>query len=257
MLQKKAATDSGRAPRSDSARGYNPAGRAPRRYLFVDREPPVRKPDKPFYFNTSEHLLRIGRQKATTLSELWQALQTCPDDSIFQHTFRTLQDHHFIREGFSNDFAHWCLSACSQPVLAEQLASVDVREFTAIDGLRRRMVGIVDDFLREEPQSGAKAGHEPFYFCASDIVVLPTPFSPDSVPGFLDGLKQVSVHSIHHHFIEARLRLHRMSNDFSQWLEEEASLPQAADAIERIDIYTNTMEGVRQQIATIVEQALN
>jgi len=217
----------------------------------------MRTPDKPFYFNTSEHLLRIGRQKATTLCELWQALQTRPDDSIFQHTFRTLQDHHFIGQGFSNDFAHWCLSACNEPVLAEQLASVDVREFTAIEGLRRRMVGIVDEFLQQHSRSGSKPGHEPFYFCASDIVVLPTPFAPDSLPGFVDGLKQVSVHSVHHHFIEARLRLQLMSNDFSQWLEEEAGLPQAADAIERIDIYTNTMEGVRQQIATIVEQALN
>jgi len=48
-----------------------------------------------------------------------------------------------------------------------------------------------------------------------------------------------------------------MSNDFSQWLEEEAGLPRTADAIERIDIYTNTMEGVRQEIARIVEQVLN
>ena len=48
-----------------------------------------------------------------------------------------------------------------------------------------------------------------------------------------------------------------MSNDFSQWLEEEVGLPDTADFIERIDIYTNTMEGVRQQIARIVEQALN
>ena len=48
-----------------------------------------------------------------------------------------------------------------------------------------------------------------------------------------------------------------MSNDFSQWLEEEVGLPQAADSIEHIDIYTNTMEGVRLQIARIVAQALN
>ena len=88
-------------------------------------------------------------------------------------------------------------------------------------------------------------------------MVLPTAFAPDSVSGFLDGLRQVSIHSIHHHFIEARLRLHLMSNDFSQWVEEELGLPQAANAIEQIDIYTNTMEGVRQQIATIVEQAVN
>jgi hypothetical protein len=216
----------------------------------------VRKPDKPFYFNTSEHLVRIGRQKATTLAELWQALQTCPDDSIFQHTFRTLQEHHFIRQGFSNDFAHWSLSVCNEPVLAEQLASVDVREFTTIDGLRRRMVKIVDEFLHENPHQGSKAAHEPFFFCASDIVVLPTRFAPDTLPGFVEGLRQVSVHSIHHHFIEARLRLHRMSNDFSNWLEQEVGLRATAESIERIDIYTNTMEGVRQQIANIVEQVL-
>jgi hypothetical protein len=217
----------------------------------------LRKPQKPFYFNTSENLLRIGRQRAATLAELLEALRSCPEDSIFQHTFRTLQEHHFIRQGFSNDFAHWSVSACNEPVLAEQLASVDVREYTAIEGLRNRMVQIVDVFLKENRRASSHAGHEPFYFCASDIVVLPTPFVADSLPAFLDGLKKVSIHSIHHHFIEARLRLHLMSNDFSQWLEEEIGLAQTAEFIERIDIYTNTMEGVRQQIARSVEQVLN
>jgi hypothetical protein len=217
----------------------------------------LRKPHKPFYFNTSEHLLRIGRERANNLAELLQALRECPDDSIFQHTFRTLQEHHFIRQGFSNDFAHWSLSACNEPVLAEQLASVDVREYTAIAGLRARMVEIVEQFLQEHPRSAERPAHEAFYFCAADLVVLPTPYVPDSLPGFLNGLRQVSVHSIHHHFIEARLRLKLMSNDFSQWLEEELGLRGPAQAIERIDIYTNTMEGVRNQIARVVEQAVN
>lgn len=218
---------------------------------------PVRKPDKPFYFNTSENLLRIGRQRAGTLCELLTAVQTCPEDSIFQHTFRTLQEHHFIRQGFSNDFAHWSLFACHEPALAEQLASVDVREFTAIEGLRGRMIEIIDGFLQNHPKSGTRPANEPFYFCASDLVVLPTKYAPDTLPGFLDGINQVSIHSIHHHFIEARLRLRRMSNDFSNWLEQEVGLKQPADAIERIDIYTNTMEGVRLQIARIVSQAIN
>ena len=217
----------------------------------------VRKPQKSFFFNTSEHLLRIGRQKANNLSELLHAMQTCPDDSIFQHTFRTLQEHHFIRQGFSNDFAHWSLFACNEPALAEQLASVDIREFTAIEGLRRRMVEILDGFLQTENRPGSRPAYEPFYFCASDIVVLPTSFCADSLAGFLDGINQVSVHSIHHHFIEARLRLHRMSNDFSQWLEEELGLAEVADEIERIDIYANTLEGVRRQIARTVSQAMN
>src|SRR6516165_10318219 len=220
---------------------------------LVER-PALRKPQKPFYFNTSEHLLRIGKQRARDLCELLVALQTCPDDSIFQHTFRTLQEHHFIRQGFSNDFAHWSLFACNEPALAEQLASVDVREFTAIEGLRRRMVEILGEFLHAHNMSGSRPAHEPFYFCAADIVVLPTAFRADTLPAFLDGLNQVTVHSIHHHFIEARLRLHRMSNDFSNWLEEELGLADADDAIESIDIYANTMEGVRRQIARIVSR---
>lgn len=218
---------------------------------------PIKKPEKAFYFNTSEHLLRIGRQRASTLPELLDALRKCPDDSIFQHTFRTLQEHHFIRQGFSNDFAHWSLSACHEPILAEQLASVDVREFTSIDELRDHMVEIVREFLEEYPRVASRPAHEPFYFCATDLVVLPTPFVPDSLPGFIEGLRKVDIHSIHHHFIEARLRLKRMSNDFSQWLEQEAGLKETAQAIERIDIYTNTMEGVRQQIVRIVQQAVN
>jgi len=217
---------------------------------------PVQRPSKPFYFNTSEHLLRISREKATTLSELSEALQHCPAASVFQHTFRTLQEHHFIRQGFSNDFAYWALSDCNEPALAERLAGVDVRDFTSLQDLRQSLVSILDDYILQKPGAGAGTAHEPFYFCVADIVVLPTSFAPDTLCGFVEGLKQVSIHSIHHHFIEARLRLKLMSNDFSQWLLEEMRLPDAARAVNRIDIYTSTMENVRQQIIRIVERAL-
>ncbi len=86
--------------------------------------------------------------------------------------------------------------------------------------------------------------------------MLPTPFAPDTLTGFVDGLRRVSIHSVHHHFIEARLRLKMMSNDFSQWLLEEVSLPDTARAVNRIDIYTSTLEGVRRQIIGIVERSL-
>jgi len=224
------------------------------------QEQPVRlaelRSKKPFYFNTSEHLLRIGREKATNLSELLDALRQCPVESVFQHTFRTLQEHHFIRHGFSNDFAQWADSACNESALAEQLASVDVREFTSLEELRQALVNILQEYVQRKPGAATRLAEEPFYFCVADIVVIPTAFAPDTLPGFADGLRQVSVHSIHHHFIEARLRLKLMSNDFSQWLLEEMHLPEPARAVNRIDIYTATMENVRQQIVRIVERAL-
>jgi hypothetical protein len=218
--------------------------------------PQLRTPVKPFYFNTSAHLVRITTQKANTLTEFLDALRLCPDDSIFQHTFRTLQEHHFIQEGFSNDFAHWALTSLNQPGLAEQLASVDVRAFTSLGELRQRFIQIMEELLRLNSADGSRRAEETFYFCASEIVIVPTSFVAASMQDFARGLRAVSVHSIHHHFIEARLRLKRMSNDFSQWLHEDAGQTDAARAVNRIDIYTATLEGVRQQIVRIVEQAL-
>lgn len=214
-----------------------------------------RTPVKPFYFNTSAHLLRITTQKTNTLAEFLDALRVCPDDSIFQHTFRTLQEHHFIREGFSNDFAHWVLAACKEPGLAEQLASVDVREFASLKELRERFVQIVENHLKLNPADGGKVAEEPFYFCASDIVVMPTNFVASTMREFANGLREVSVHSIHHHFIDARLRLKLMSNDFSRWLHEDVGLTDAARSLNRIDIYAATLEDVRGQIVRAVEEA--
>lgn len=219
--------------------------------------PPInrRTPVKPFYFNTSAHLLRITRHKATMLGEFLAALRDCPEDSIFQHTFRTLDEHHFIREGFSNDFAHWAFSACNEPGLAERLASVDVREFTSVADLRARFVQILEEFLRHSGAADRQA-EESFYFCASDLVVLPTSVVAGTIHEFAEGLRRVSIHSIHHHFIEARLRIRLMSNDFSQWLHEDVGLTDTARALNRIDIYTATLEDVRTKIVRIVERAL-
>ncbi|HEX9255308.1 MAG TPA: DUF5752 family protein, partial [Candidatus Angelobacter sp.] len=210
----------------------------------------------PFYFNSAAHLLRIGHDKATNLSELLEVLRRCPEDSIFQHTFQTLHEHHFIREGFSNDFAHWAFAACNEVGLAERLAGVDVREFTSIKTMRQRIVNIVEQYLQKNPRAGDRPALEPFYFCASDTVVVPTPFVARNLKEFANGLERVSQHSIHYHFIEARLRLKLNSNDFSMWLEEELDMATLADRLNRIDIYTSTLDDVRQKILRTITTAL-
>jgi hypothetical protein len=213
-------------------------------------------PAKPFYFNTSAHLLRITEYKANTLADLLDALRECPEESIFQHTFRTLQEHHFLRAEFSNDFAHWALAACGEASLAEALGGVDVREFTSVAELRPRFIQVLEGYLLEKPAISARFADEPFYFCASDIVVIPTSFQAHTLQEFAEGLRGVSLHSIHHHFIEARLRIKLMSNDFSQWLHEDAGLTETARSLNRIDIYTATLEDIRGEIVRIVERAL-
>jgi uncharacterized protein DUF5752 len=209
----------------------------------------------PFYFNSSAHVMRIGRERASSLAELIDGLRSCPEDSIFQHTFQTLHEHHFLREGFSNDFAHWAFSACNEIGLAERLASIDVREFTDLAALRRRLVEVVEDYVRRNPRSADRAAQQPFYFCASDTVVIPTSFVARSLPEFTAALGRVSLHSLHHHFIEARLRLKLNSNDFSIWLEDDLDLGALAARINRIDIYTATLADVRERILRILGAA--
>jgi hypothetical protein len=210
----------------------------------------------PFHFNSAEHLLRIERERANTVGELLGAIKTCSDGSIFQHTFRTLQEHHFIQEGYSNDFAHWTFFACNENGLAERLSGVDVREFISIQGLRNRLIEIIEEYLRQHPTVKDRMALEPFYFCASSSVVVPTSFVARNMAEFADALERISIHCVHYHFIEARLRLKLNSNDFSMWLEEQMGLTRTAELINRIDIYTSTLQGVRNRIVRIVETAL-
>ncbi|HEY6969280.1 MAG TPA: DUF5752 family protein [Candidatus Angelobacter sp.] len=207
----------------------------------------------PFYFNSASHLLRIGRDKATNLQELLEALRTCPDASIFQHTFQTLEEHHFIREGFSNDFSHWAFAACNEVELAERLSAIDIREFTSIPALRERLIHLIDTYLQKNPRAATRLAMEPFYLMAADLVVVPTPYVARNLEEFAEGLHKVSIHSIYYHFIDARLRLKLNTNDFSIWLEQELDLHAAGERLNRIDIYTSTLEGVRRSILKVIE----
>jgi hypothetical protein len=207
----------------------------------------------PFYFNSASHLLRIGQERATTLAELLEAIRTCPESSIFQHTFQTLAEHHFISGGFSNDFSHWAFASCNEVELAERLAAIDVREFTSIAALRERLIHIIETHLQKNPRAATRAAMEPFYLMASDLVVVPTPYVARNLEEFADCLRKVSIHAIYYHFIDARLRLKLNTNDFSVWLERELDLSQAAEKVNRIDIYTLTLEGVRRGILKVVE----
>ncbi|HEV7550781.1 MAG TPA: DUF5752 family protein, partial [Candidatus Angelobacter sp.] len=165
--------------------------------------------------------------------------------------------HHFIREGFSNDFSHWAFASCNEVELAERLAAIDVREFTSIAMLRERLTHIIEMYLQKNPRAATRVAMEPFYLMASDLVVVPTPYVARNLQEFADGLQRVSIHAIYYHFIDARLRLKLNTNDFSVWLEQELDMSQAADKLNRIDIYTSTLEDVRRGILRIIEAEMN
>src|SRR5579859_3421503 len=172
----------------------------------------------PFSFFTVAYLTRIGNQCARTLTEFLKGLEECSDASIFHHTFQTLGSHHFLTEGFSNDFAQWTLSSTNRNDLAEQLAALDIRDYTSIAALRSDLCRVVRDFCEAQPQFASQAGLERFYFCESVEVTVPFGRSACNLDEFREGLEHLSHAGFYFHFISSRLRLQLQTNDFSHWL---------------------------------------
>jgi hypothetical protein len=212
---------------------------------------------QPFQFVTASHLTRVDNQRARTIAELQRELEQTSDAAVFYHTFHSLGRYHFLTEGFSNDFAQWVLAGANQPVLAERLASVDVRDYFSIAELRADLDRILKDFLGRHPVEAEQAAFEPFYFCEALEVTRPLSWDAHTLAGFRAGLERLSHASFYHHFISSRLRLQLRTNDFSHWFESELGLPQLAARTNQIDIYTNTLDTARRELIGLVEKETN
>ena len=217
----------------------------------------MKKAEQPFQFKTVSYLTRIANEVATNLTQLKQGLETCSDTSIFNHTFQTLSNHHFLTQGFSNDFAQWALASCNRPELAEHLASLDIRDYLSLAELRADLRRLVSEYCEQNPQQAEQSAFEPFYFYEAIAVEVPLQMDAWSLGEFRDSLQKLSHAAFHFHFIASRLRLQLRTNDFSYWLQSCLDLGALARRVNRIDIYTNTLESALQTIVSLVEKELD
>lgn len=210
--------------------------------------------ETPFEFFTVSYLTRIGNQSAGTLCELRTGLQQCSDASIFYHTFQTLGSHHFLTEGFSNDFAQWVYADANREDLAEQLAALDVRDYVSIAALRADLCRVVGDYCKSQPAYCAQTALERFYFCESVEVTLPFGLTARTLEEFRNGITHLSHASFYFHFISSRLRVQLQTNDFSHWLADSLGLTTLAKSVNQIDIYTNTLDSIRAKVLRLIDR---
>lgn len=212
--------------------------------------------DQPFLFYTASDLVRICNQSANNLAEFRAALEQCSDASIFYHTFQTLGRHHFLTDRFSNDFAQWVLAACNRAELAERLAGLDIREYVSIVELRTDLARMVTEYCDAEPQFATQAAFEPFNFCESVEVTLPLGLEARTLEEFRDRLERLGHNSLHFHFISSRLRLHLRTNDFSYWISNGLGIRDLAAKMNRIDVYTNTLDDIQHELIRLVDETI-
>jgi hypothetical protein len=211
----------------------------------------VKRAKEPFQFMAASYLIRVGLEIVHTLGELSRALRTCSDASIFNHTFQSLETHHYV--SFSSDFAQWVLAGCNEAALAERLAMLDLREIVSLSDLRSMLVTMVDEHLRDNPASADRKAFEPFHFCEARQITVPFGAPVWTLPEMADGIRRLGHHSLHYHFISSRLRLHLQTNDFSYWIEQHLGLPRLADRLNRIDFYNDTLDDLRRDLLALLD----
>lgn len=219
--------------------------------LQTERVAPV-----PFHFFTASYLTRIHNQSATDLNELLAGIDTVTDASIFCHTFQTLGEHHFLTEGFSNDFAQWVLTSLNRPILAEWMGGIDIRDYVSLGGIRDDLRRLIVDYCDTWPHHADVPAFEPFYFSEGLEVTEPLGLRAFNLGEFRDCFAALNHSSLYYHLIFSRIRLQLRTNDFSEWLAGCLGLEDLARRVNRVDIYTDTLEGIRDKILHWVDKEL-
>jgi len=168
--------------------------------------------------------------------------------SIFYHTHYLYLAHHFEKPRFYNEFANWVSQALQEERLAEKLAAIDLLTLTSVRGVRETIISIIEKHLQDSSISPREcpSGDE-FHFCQAKSFIMPVGMIAHDVPEFFAELARVTNSCLHFHFFEARLRLERPTNDFSEWLRS-LSQDRLARKIENLNPYVMTLDELKDDI---------
>jgi hypothetical protein len=199
----------------------------------------------PFQFSVSMVLTQLTGLKAHNLKEFVSILKRIDESTIFTHTLlRRTQD--------LNDFARWIGEVVTEPELSEKIASLSLWDFHDLVEWRDQVVKIIEehlnrvDFIRSAPPG------EEFYFLRSVAVVSKTRETASTVLELGQRIRSISEASLFFHFFEARFRLKKATNDFSNWLEAALGQKTLADKISALDPYSLSLAELRERIASIL-----
>ncbi|MEW6457245.1 MAG: DUF5752 family protein [Acidobacteriota bacterium] len=209
---------------------------------------------QPFHFYTRLNLVELLGMKAKNVMELLDGIKKAPGSSIYYHTHRFLQQHHYLSPEPPNDFAFWTTNSLGLDELGERLASADTVRFRRIRDLRERFIEILESYTREKNVRiiDCQEGEE-FHFMSCRTFILPTCYKAHDLKEFIEILEKISVNSLYFHIFESRLRLERGENDFSNWFEA-MGMQELARELSRFDPYTITLEGLRRRIIQLVSK---
>lgn len=210
-------------------------------------------------FYTRLHLSELTGLRASNLNQLSKLIKQVPGSCIYHHTHRFLQQHQYLSPEPPNDFAYWVTEILGEDELGEKLASIDTVQFSTIHDLREAIATAIDGYLKNNALAKLRFAGEgaEFHFIKTVSFAISTNYVAYDLKEFRDILGNITIDSIYFHIFEARLRLERKTNDFSNWIETSIGDKKLAEDISRLDPYTYTLEELRKKIIEIIEKTIN
>ncbi|MFQ5736906.1 MAG: DUF5752 family protein [Thermodesulfobacteriota bacterium] len=212
--------------------------------------------EKSFKFYECFVLTKLTGRKASDILQLVEILQQISTESIFHHMHQYYLKPHVVPPEFPNDFAVWAAESLEEHSLAEALANVNPFEFNNIEGLRTEIIRIIIEHLKNYPQPRPVLPGREFLFNEGVTLVLPTGIEAENTADFLEALGKVDYSSVYFHFYEARLRLGKERDDFSEFLETCLGCSDIALKIKSLDPYMYSTETLREKIIKIVKESI-
>jgi len=214
--------------------------------------------ENPFIFYSRLRLIELTGVRSKNLKELLGHLKTVNGSCIYYHTHHFLQRHEFVSPEPPNDFAYWVSEVLGDDNLGEELASIDIIAHPTIRSIRESIIDTIEKSIKARPRLKnleAPEGEE-FNFLKATSFVFSANHEAKTLKEFRDCLDQISNSSIYFHMFEARLRLERSTNDFSNWLATSLDEKQLAVKIARLDPYTCTAEELRKKMLVIIDKRI-
>ncbi len=207
---------------------------------------------EPFEFTQSVSILKSIGKKARNLHELLTLIGAVSEESLYHHTYQYFSKGHILE--YTNEFAYWAGENLGERILAEHLSNVDPYDFKDIADLRKKLLEVIDEYLKEFPEPREVLLGDEFYFNETVTMVFPVGIRARNLAEFLIAIKYVDGSSLYYHFYEARRRLGRARDDFSRWFDDFLGKKSLAEKISAIDPFMHTIEGIRAHIVEFVEE---
>lgn len=188
--------------------------------------------------------------RVQTLREFRDAILQIPDSSIYHHFWARLLRPRFDEPEYNNDFAAWSCHGLHEKALAERLSVVNPVHFADLEEVREEIVEIVEQRLDQGDLVPWAKADEQFHFLQARVVIFDTGLRVAEPRDLARVLPDLPPESVYYHFIDARRRTERRTDDFSAWLEDLGD--RYADLVARLralDPYFSSLKELRYLLA--------